>query len=1561
MSLRALFVFCLALPVLGGPLQPGQDVEQHPTPSDTGTSLHMTFPAPSIEVMAEGEVLRLGDEGMLGVAGCPDLPLVNRLVEVPATRNINLNVRQAHWVDLGVHEIRPLQERLHSELELPLDWIMNEDVYAANSLWPAEWINISDPVLVRDTRLVKLSIAPYRWNPVSGELQGLSSIDLSIEFSGRNEINVPTRTMEDEGLSDDDEGLVYSQNRMVAEASFTRALLGNDVIRLQANPDAGEVGELESLTWESSSLPLNYLVFARNAAQNQTAFQNWLNWKQRKGHHMTVLSESDLTFSSSSIRGRISSEYQNSEFPPHYVVLMGDTEGSYSIPTHNSQYDHYYSTVSGNDILADVVVGRISVETANEMATVLNKITSYESAPVQDPDWLQRASFLTGTGHCGVSMSQLSRSIGFQMILERGYTQIDTAFCASSPSYVYNWMNQGISFYNYRGWIGMEGLNRNTLMNMTNPKTPIAVVFTCSSGDFYSSWETAYSEAFLRGGNPSELGGAVASMGFCTPNTHTAHNNVVSGGFFSGMLDYNIPQVGTCMFRGKYDLYLTLPEGDSNASNFAYWANLMGDPGMDMWCGVPGSMQLEGVPSSIGAGSQSLNLRVVSGLSGVPGAAVCAWFDDERSVVAVSDESGYVQLHLPELEAGTLQLTVTKGFHYPVQTACAVDAAMAMPVIEAVAMTDADEDGYWTPGEELELVIDIRNLSDSEMLGALDVELIAHDQAVSVLAGTASLPELEAGGSGQLVGELRVLAPADWTDGIPVALSLLMTDGELEYSQLIHLDVDSPVIRIASGGLSEVFYPGDTATMQLRLQNAGNLAAENMDIEFMVAAETGFSIDPATLTVSLDPEQMTTVELELTADQTMVPGFTSQVIIDWNVADLANGRLRQSFTMGDQQPEDPTGPDAHGYYAFESHDSQWLQAPGYNWIEIAPAAGGNGEEVILHDNGDEQDDSRRVELPFPFTVYGQVYSSLAVCSNGFVAFGELAHLENDFRNHYMPCGMGPEPMLAPMWDDHKLTGDAQVCTSYIEESGVFVIEWYRMRTNSNNRINTFQLLLFDPALYATPTGDGEFVFQYHTFDDNQSNSQDFPYCTVGIKNHDATVGLNLLNYHLEDATVQSIDAGMAIRFTTSMGLTTDPAQLELPVAAVDLHLMHSEQEEQADSLEIRNLGEAPLVWQATVRPPLNWPALSGGSRDGGGPDSEGYTWIDSDEEAGPRVGWFDAGDEATPVTFESNDDNEGPFAIGFDVPFYGQLFSEFWINANGFIAFEDPQSGYYQNNIGGLPDDDAPDNALLVWWDDLLNDDTLSGITEYWSNGADSLVVSWVEAPHYNPSTFGGPFTFQVIVEGNGRITYNYGDMAEDDPDSDSGTVGLQVSEDLGFSVIDVQDQSRDNYSLWILPPFWLELESSTGLVPNGNSGWLRLQARNHVQGFQMPQGEYQAVIVMICNDPDQPVVEIPVTMTLNDLALAESARPESFEVSEAWPNPFNPSTMIDFRLPMQAPVEAVLYNMLGRKVNTLLRRELPAGSHQLVIDGARLASGVYLLQIHAGSEQAVRKLMLVK
>ena len=78
-------------------------------------------------------------------------------------------------------------------------------------------------------------------------------------------------------------------------------------------------------------------------------------------------------------------------------------------------------------------------------------------------------------------------------------------------------------------------------------------------------------------------------------------------------------------------------------------------------------------------------------------------------------------------------------------------------------------------------------------------------------------------------------------------------------------------------------------------------------------------------------------------------------------------------------------------------------------------------------------------------------------------------------------------------------------------------------------------------------------------------------------------------------------------------------------------------------------------------------------------------------------------------------------------------------------------------------------------------------------------------------------------------------------------------------------------------------------------------------------------------------------------------------------PNPFNPSTTIEFDLPKSSEVTLKVFNVLGEEVTTLVSDRLSAGSFSYEWDASNLASGVYLYRLQAGSYVETRKMILMR
>ncbi|MBU0690271.1 T9SS type A sorting domain-containing protein [bacterium] len=92
-----------------------------------------------------------------------------------------------------------------------------------------------------------------------------------------------------------------------------------------------------------------------------------------------------------------------------------------------------------------------------------------------------------------------------------------------------------------------------------------------------------------------------------------------------------------------------------------------------------------------------------------------------------------------------------------------------------------------------------------------------------------------------------------------------------------------------------------------------------------------------------------------------------------------------------------------------------------------------------------------------------------------------------------------------------------------------------------------------------------------------------------------------------------------------------------------------------------------------------------------------------------------------------------------------------------------------------------------------------------------------------------------------------------------------------------------------------------------------------------------------------------------------DNLKPNKFALDQNYPNPFNPSTTISFTVPNTGQASLVVYDLLGRSVETLMDKQLSAGSYHVPWNAEALPSGVYFYRLTAGEFSDVKKTVLLK
>jgi hypothetical protein len=110
-----------------------------------------------------------------------------------------------------------------------------------------------------------------------------------------------------------------------------------------------------------------------------------------------------------------------------------------------------------------------------------------------------------------------------------------------------------------------------------------------------------------------------------------------------------------------------------------------------------------------------------------------------------------------------------------------------------------------------------------------------------------------------------------------------------------------------------------------------------------------------------------------------------------------------------------------------------------------------------------------------------------------------------------------------------------------------------------------------------------------------------------------------------------------------------------------------------------------------------------------------------------------------------------------------------------------------------------------------------------------------------------------------------------------------------------------------------------------------------------------------------------PGFISIGEVGVEEALDlPVSFNLSRNYPNPFNPSTNIDFALPSAQHVTLDVYNVLGQHIRTLIRGDLEAGQYSSTWNGrdksgTSVPSGIYFYKLTAGSFSETQKMLMLK
>ncbi len=593
----------------------------------------------SIEGYGSGIVFRIPGGGYGAEVGTPDVPCIRKMIQIPNTGGVSVEIISSEVSVLGNYNVLPAQpfaERTAGALPLRV----NEDVYSRSEVFPSSPVVIERISILRDVRVAWVRFNPVSVNPVTGETFITTSVQFRLVSSSGQGENELFRTSQ---------GMTRSYMPLYEE------VLG--------------------LNLTDAVIDGSYLVIGPQEAVDLAA--DLIQWKREKGYEVHVATTEDIGTTSAAIDAYIEDAFNTWTNPPEYCLLLGDEAAVPAYWVGSIAADNQYGVI-GSGVDPSIHVARLCSDTAS-LAYTAWKVYSYETEPYEPASsWFQYAVSVGSTDFQDPLMSYRYKEI----MANDGNMDV-MLYCSNStyggvPPSVANLsaeFNDGLSLFSYIGHGGITswvttGFNNSDVNALTNGRMlPWISSIACNNAEF-GGGTTCFGEAWLNAGDMASPSGAVGFMG-ASVSSPVGPTDSLALYQFKGYFQEELYHMGAAFDYGKIKAYEYT--GSNTNSNMHL---IMGEPEHDIFSTTGPLVHLSmSHPSTITTGNFTVNVTTPTD-GPVENALVGLCQNDVTLGSGYTDASGAVTINVPSIPGGEY-VTITATAHnlYPKQESVPVEGS----------------------------------------------------------------------------------------------------------------------------------------------------------------------------------------------------------------------------------------------------------------------------------------------------------------------------------------------------------------------------------------------------------------------------------------------------------------------------------------------------------------------------------------------------------------------------------------------------------------------------------------------------------------------------------------------------------------------------------------------------------------------------------------------------------------------------------------------------------------------------------------------------------------------
>lgn len=1130
-----------------------------------GSGLQISYTLPST---SDGYAA-YATEGMYLTTSGQKLPSVTRWVVVSPTDKVTVSIgsQRGSWIDpTATSQIVDMNDGIEME--------------------PSQAAVIGSPQIMRGVRMVPVTLYPVQLNRETGQLFENSEIEVNIEYGGIADHNI---VMRDISISTQFANILEVMTLNPPRERFPRRDMGTSylskmLVLKHENLENGDVLEAidDFVTWKKR---LGYDV-SLETVDDRRDDPDDIKGMIQEAYNANPPVEYIVLVGTFEV-----ADDDEFYFPADSVeifTLEGEPEEGFKLPS-----DNYFVTFDGaDDRIPDVALGRILATNADMMIGAIRRSLAYEQEPfVENTEWYTHGLLTSEEfkdaefdedGNVLVPAKPYPASedlIRWQQnrLTDMNYDNVDVVWGiddqAELAQVIHDIIEEGVSIASADGWLLGAYVPDSLEIDLEHANTGRMNPFCMGIISWYG---IGVLDEFYMNVTAEELKGPVAVIGWYDQGLgYTEWIRPILGASVSAITYDNIYHPGYLWMLAQAEV-ASLWEGRVYAREehqvdvyhqmqmIIGGTRVLGDPSVEVFTGVPIELSV-GHPESYRVGENHLTYTVtdaedqpVSGAS-----VVLGWIDGDgvlsaEKYVAYSNEEGVASFIMTDMEnrmpdglaEGELQITAFVHNCIPYMQ----DVPIVEPDDGNLMVTSyvISNDNMLEIGDSVRFRVTVENLSNSDLAEVLARFSTDHD-SVMITPEEVELGDIDAGDDINSPENLMISLCQDIPGGTPVRIFCTLQAGDQTWENTLEIKTSGPNM-FTHAGMIEVddnFFAGseESSIFMPVLRNAGDVDVDRITADLVslddrvTVTQSRRSYRPLNRGESAEPNQPFRVQIggDYLAGEVMFELHLSS-------EDEFDQIIQVSKHVVSEDANQPFEPDDYGYICFDSGDEDWDVAPAYRWRELNPEIvdgyefRGSKLDSDTVQPSDSWDYTTAVELPFPFTYYGEEFDSLIVSYNGWISFGTGGSEFMSSENRPIPGYGAPDAQICAMWQDLVNTENDYrgIYSHYIEDEGLFIIEWsnVELMTTSNavNNIDlSFQIILHDPEVYSTPTGDGEIVIQYKEFQSlpghRGGNMPQYP--TVGIRNLDGSGGIQYAFWNEYPTRAHPIENEFAIKFTTS--------------------------------------------------------------------------------------------------------------------------------------------------------------------------------------------------------------------------------------------------------------------------------------------------------------------------------------------------------------------------------------------------------------------------------------------